>query len=282
MATTQVFLLLTNNINSPVIKLFNDIKKGAEKFGETYFLFHRKEGSELPAYLNETNSFTFTDDILKRLKYIPLSGTLVPGSNHFPLLDFYKTNPGYDHYWLIEDDVRFSGLWHFLFSTFSEFCNYDLLASYIGNYSEEPNWFWWNSLSHNEYFIPLEERYKSFHPIYRLSNAALAHLFSMLDNKWVGHHEVLIPTLLYRYNYKLLDFGGEGKFVRNGFENKFYIAHDRNTLPSVSTLRYRPTRYQEGNSPNKIYHPVKPLFFDKEQFMAKEKEKASTANREAL
>ena len=269
MVSRQVFLLLTNNINSPVIKLFNDIKKGAENFGQTYILYHWKANSELPSFLNGTNSFTFNDDILKRLNYIPLSETLVPGSNHFPLLDFYKTNPDYDHYWLIEDDVRFSGLWHFLFSTFSDLYNYDLLASYIGNYKEEPRWFWWNSLRHNEYFIPLAERYKSFHPIYRLSNAALAHLCSMLDNKWVGHHEVLIPTLLYRSNYKLLDFGGEGRFVLKGFENKFYIAHDSKTPPSVSTLRYRPIRYQEGNSTNKIYHPVKALFYDKGQFIAK-------------
>jgi hypothetical protein len=263
MSGRQVFLLLTNNINRPVIKLFNEISNGAKSFGQTYILYHCKDGSEAPSYLNETNSFVFNNDILKRLHYTPLCETLVPGSNHFPLLEFYKTNPDYDHYWLIEDDVRFSGLWYFLFSTFSDLCEYDYLASYVRNYHEEPDWFWWNSLHHNKYFISLEERYKSFNPIYRLSNAALLHLCLMLENKWVGHHEVLIATLLHRSNFKLLDFGGEGTFVLKGFENRFYTAHDSKTLPSDSTLRYRPIRYKEGNSPNKIYHPVKSFFYNK-------------------
>lgn len=273
MAGKQAFLLLTNNINHSVIGLYNDIRNGAEKFGDVYYLYHWKPDKALPSCLNETNSFTFNNDILKRLNYTPLSETLVPGSNHFPLLDFYKNNPGYDQYWVIEDDVRFSGSWNYFFSTFTDLCEYDYLASYMRYYKEEPYWYWWNSLKHDEHFIPFEERYKSFNPIYRLSNTALAHLCLMLENKWVGHHEVLIATLLYRSNFKLLDFGGEGRFVLKGFANKFYTAHDSKTPLSESTLRYRPVRYQEGNSPNKIYHPVKALFFDR-RLMAKVKEKS--------
>ena len=86
----QVFLVLTNNINRPVIKHFNEIKNGAKEFGETYFLYHRRGAGELPPWLNQKNCYAFTDDILERLNYIPWSATLLPGSNHFPLLDYYR------------------------------------------------------------------------------------------------------------------------------------------------------------------------------------------------
>ena len=266
MAQKQVFLVLTNKINKPLLKHFNNVQQSAKEFGDAYILLHRNEETAFPSFLNKADIFTFSDSILKSLGYYPLYETLVPGSNHFPLLDFYKKNPYYDHYWLLEDDVRFSGSWNYLFSTFAAFYEYDFLASYIRKYHEEPNWYWWSSLYHNEIFIPFEERYKSFNPIYRLSNSALAHLCSMLGNKWIGHHEVLIATLLYRSNFKLLDFGGEGRFVLNGFENKFYIAHDCKTLSAESTLRFRPVRYQEGSNPNKIYHPVKALYYEPPAF----------------
>lgn len=57
---------------------------------------------------NIENLFVFTSDVLNELGYTPIEkGKLVPGSNHFPLLKFFKENQCYDYYWLVEDDVRF-------------------------------------------------------------------------------------------------------------------------------------------------------------------------------
>ena len=81
----------------------------------------------------------------------------------------------------------------------------------------------------------MENRIRSFNPIYRISGKALAHIHRALSEKWIGHHEVLLPTLLYHQGFRLLDFGGEGEFVADGGENLFYTSDRSNLSGSLGT-----------------------------------------------
>jgi len=76
-------------------------------------LYHQK-GSEVSDKLLKLNNYIFTDDILYDLNYLPISNSLMPGSNHFPLLKFFTDNPQFDFYWYIESDVVFNGDWEYL------------------------------------------------------------------------------------------------------------------------------------------------------------------------
>jgi hypothetical protein len=91
---------------------------------------------------------------------------------------------------------------------------------------------------------------KSFNPIYRISHSALSFIHKSLLNQWCGHHEVLLPTLLYHNHYSMMDFGGRGQFIPSGFKNKFYTS---------DTLRWRPVFEKAGDKKNKLYHPVKAM-----------------------
>ena len=94
--------------------------------------------------------------------YTPIDqGKLVPGSNHFPLLKFFKENLGYDYYWLVEDDVRFSGEWRTFFDSFA-FNSSDFLSSFIETKAENPNWYWWPWLTTGAETIYEEKLLKSF------------------------------------------------------------------------------------------------------------------------
>ena len=242
----QAVLYLTTNSNEWTLSSFHALVQSLQGKADVYFAYHQ-QGDVLPVSLqNIENLFVFTSDVLNELGYTPIErGKLVPGSNHFPLLKFFKENQGYDYYWLVEDDVRFSGEWKDFFGSFAS-CTSDFLSSVIETKAENPNWYWWTSLKTGNEVIAEEKLLKSFNPIYRLSRQALACIDAYLIIGWMGHHEVLLPTLLYNEGFLLEDFGGEGTFVRPENKAKFY---------DDTSMRIAPVLPDDRK--NYLFHPVK-------------------------
>ena len=242
----QAVLYLTTKSNEWTLSSFHALEQSLQGKADVYFAY-RQQGDVLPVSLqNIENLFVFTSDVLKELGYTPIErGKLVPGSNHFPLLKFYKENQGYDYYWLVEDDVRFSGEWKDFFGSFAS-CTSDFLSSVIETKAENPNWYWWTSLKTGNEVIAEEKLLKSFNPIYRLSSQALACIDAHLRIGWMGHYEVLLPTLLYNKGFLLEDFGGEGTFVRPGNNARFY---------DDTSMRIAPVLPDDRK--NYLFHPVK-------------------------
>lgn len=252
----QVFLLLTDNYSADLVKFFIILKQGTKKFGKSFILFHQK-GHPIPKEIMKQGHYTFTYKSLSDLNYYSIAEDLIPGSNHFPVLQFYLKHPNYNYYWCIEDDVRFSGDWEYFFSHFTSF-QQDFISCHIYKHEEYPHWPWWNALMHPTKSIPLDQRIRSFNPIYRISERALRFIHNALRDKWCGHHEVLIPTLLYNAGYNILDFGGSGSFILQAYKNKFYSS-SKNSEGQLfeSTMRWRPLWKNIGGEKNKLYHPVK-------------------------
>jgi len=184
-------------------------------------------------------------------------GMLVPGSNHFPLMQFAREHY-FQYYWLIEYDVIFTGNWQDFFLYFDQ-AKEDFLTSRIRRYSEQRDWPWWSSLRHPYKKIQVSKMIRSFNPIYRISYAALKYIDKMHKEKWIGHHEVLYPTMLYLAGFKLRDFGGLGEFVMSEDKSRFYLE----TSSSESydgTMRSKNPHSQISDVPrNKLVHPVKPV-----------------------
>ncbi len=242
----QAVLYLTNKSNEWTLSAFHALEQSLQGKADMYFAYHQ-QGDVLPVSLqNIENLFVFTSDVLNELGYTPIEkGKLVPGSNHFPLLKFYKENQGYDYYWLVEDDVRFSSEWKDFFGSFAS-CTSDFLSSVIETKAVNPTWYWWTSLKTGNEVIAEEKLLKSFNPIYRLSRQALACIDAYLRIGWMGHYEVLLPTLLYNKGFLLEDFGGEGTFVRPENNAKFY---------DDTSMRIAPVLPDDRK--NYLFHPVK-------------------------
>lgn len=242
----QAVLYLATKSNEWTLSAFHALEQSLQGMADVYFAYHQ-QGDVLPVSLqNVENQFVFTSDVLKELGYTPMErGKLVPGSNHFPLLKFYKENQGYDYYWLVEDDVRFSGEWKDFFGSFAS-CTSDFLSSVIETKAENPTCYWWTSLKTGNEVIAEEKLLKSFNPIYRLSSQALVCIDAHLRIGWMGHYEVLLPTLLYNKGFLLEDFGGEGTFVRPENNAKFY---------NDTSMRIAPVLPDDRK--NYLFHPVK-------------------------
>lgn len=239
-------LYLTNKSNEWTLCAFHVLEQSLQGMADVYFAYHQ-QGDVLPVSLHSVdNLFVFTSGVLNELGYTPIEkGKLVPGSNHFPLLKFYKENQGYDYYWLVEDDVRFSGDWKDFFDSFAS-CTSDFLSSVIETKAENPTWYWWTSLKTGNEVIAEEKLLKSFNPIYRLSSQALVCIDAHLRIGWMGHHEVLLPTLLYNKGFLVEDFGGEGAFVCPENKAKFY---------NDTSMRIAPVLPDDRK--NYLFHPVK-------------------------
>lgn len=241
----QAVLFLSNKSSEAIIEEYKLLSSSVQNIADVFFVFH-KHFNEIPKEIQSSNHIVFTDDILHELGFKPLiNDSLIPGSGHFPLFKFYNDYPVYDYYWLIEDDVRFCGNWRDLL-TFFETNNADFIASHITRKEDDPNWPWWNSLSKNGQPPYLEWNIRSFNPVFRISRGALSFMNIQLSNGWAGHHEVVLPTLLYNNNFKIVDFGGSGSFVPTGNSNKFYTQESMHHLP-----------VRMGNVANRLYHPVK-------------------------
>lgn len=242
-------LFLSHVVDNDTIAEFKKISAAVEGIAEPYFLLHVKMDATPDARL-PGDALTFTDEILRTLRYTPLTQAIVPGSAHYPLLNFFLAHNQFDFYWLVEFDVRFAGDWKTFFEA-NRLREADLLSCCIHHYADSPDWYWWPHLNHPKKTIPLQQRVRSFNPIYRISNAALAHLHQSQRDGWTGHFEVLVPTLLHRAEFKLVDLGGVGKFVADGGQNKFYTEGEN------GTMRHRPCHEKTGAEADKLYHPVK-------------------------
>lgn len=242
----QAVLYLTTKSNEWTLNSFHALEQSLQGMADVYFAYHQ-QGDVLPVSLqNIENLFVFTSDVLNELGYTPIEkGKLVPGSNHFPLLKFFKENQCYDYYWLVEDDVRFSGDWKDFFDSFASSTS-DFLSSVIETKAENPTWYWWTSLKTGNEVIAEEKLLKSFNPIYRLSSQALVCIDAHLRIGWMGHYEVLLPTLLYNKGFLLEDFGGEGAFVCPENKAKFY---------NDTSMRIAPVLPDDRK--NYLFHPVK-------------------------
>ncbi len=233
---------------------FRTLEESMKGETDVYILYHQQVGM-LPAQLSGVNVFPFPSSILHDVGYQPLEESLLPGSNHFPLLKFFREKGTYDYYWLVEDDVRYGGDWKAFFGAFRE-NHSDFLSAYVEKYAENPYWYWWKSLSTDQKGEVTEDKLlKSFNPIYRLSCQALKCIDEHLGKGWKGHHEVLIPTLLYNRGFSVEDFGGGEALLKPGDNHQYYTNEsfgERPVLPEENTgCLYHPVKMEKSKEPSK-------------------------------
>ena len=132
------------------------------------------------------------------------------------------------------------------------------ITSHIRYYQEEPDWHWWG-LKKESHEILLKHRLRSFNTIYRISSSALQFLIEKHQEGWKGHHEELIPSLLYSHGFQIHDFGGTGSFVAAEDKKRFYLDSppDKKGRLKKGTMRFRPVFSKPGSKRMKLYHPVK-------------------------
>ncbi|WP_162910142.1 hypothetical protein [Azohydromonas sediminis] len=235
---------------------FRRLETAFRPFGDAYFLYDTND-EPLPSTLQDIPVHGFSLRTLRSLSYAWLHDRLMPGHLHFPVLEFFRARDAYDHYWVIEYDVRFTGPWR-VFFRWAQGVDGDLLATHIATHPEQPRWYWWSTLTHPRATVADDNRTRFFGPLYRLSRRALAHLDAALGSGWLGHQEVVIPTLLREAGMSLVDMTRDSSFPAPTWRN--WYTRDRDDphggLKDSSMQFARVLRYP-GPRPLTLYHPVK-------------------------
>jgi hypothetical protein len=237
---------------------YRKLLEGTKGLGEVIVLAHSETG-DLPEWIRSVPHFSFSYQSLAALGYTPFTTALVPGSAHFPILQFALGNPRFDFFWLVEYDVRFTGSWNGFFTAFRDDSS-DFLSTQIVRYADQPDWNLWEMRQGDAPFSG-DGRLRSFNAIFRLSLRAAQFIDQEQKSGWVGHHEATLPTLLNRGGFTITDLGGSGPFTPERYWNKHYTRaqSDPRGPSTTGSVRYRPPYLAPGWVPNRLYHPVKPF-----------------------
>jgi hypothetical protein len=267
MPARSAILVLNHYADRHLFELLAEIEATCGDGNDVYLLSDRtRPGISFARPPPKTKELSFTRDDLVALAYPGKQDIALPGAEKrglklgnadLPVLMFYRQQPHYRYYWLVEYDVRFTGSWQTLFGAF-ESNDADLLGTSLVRYAECPNWSHWRSLVVPPDDVQHDDRIRGFFPVYRLSNDALACLHEAYQRGCGGHMETLVPTVLNRAGLRLEDIGGDGAFVSPHNVNRFYSNQRTSNELSPGTFVYRPARTEPGDQPDTLWHPVKP------------------------
>ncbi|MCB2078459.1 MAG: hypothetical protein KDE55_12275 [Novosphingobium sp.] len=185
---------------------------------------------------------------------------MMPGSVHYPIIGF-SLSSDYDFFLLVEYDVEFSGNWgEFVSATVAS--SPDFASLHFGDYAATPDWRWWRYFraadADRAWSADTANLKRSFNPVFGISRRALDTIHAAHKSGWLGHHEMLLPTLVDRQGLQVTDLGQAGRFCTNASEAP---ARRR------STVRWKPPvkaeEFLARSTGETLFHPVKdPWYFD--------------------
>lgn len=252
-------LFVSHIINDDIVARYNKLRYELPPNHQLFWAFDTEGGNKVQAmaYSNQIRFFFFDSEKLNSLGYTSITSTL-QGSLNFVLQCFALNNSEYDYYWIVEYDVIFTGHWNTLFTDIDTF-DADLVSTHIENFNAKNwSWHWWHPVVWVNHCIPKNQCVKSFNPIYRLSARGMQFLDSFLKSGNCGHYEMLMPTVLYRHGFTLMDIGGNGEFTPKEFINRYYVS---DTGINNGTMRYLPiyerSYIRDIGAENKLFHPLK-------------------------
>ena len=153
----------------------------------------------------------------------------------------YEQRAGFDHYWIIEYDVRYSGDWASFLSEQNQTCTADaLLINGIWPFNGDNNWWVWHELEWGKE-KPLAERYAGFIFLGRFSKELLQCVHEQIGIR-SGYAEIYLATLCN-------EFGFSSAAIDKQFHGSTCA-----TDAEVDSHEYAQLAQSE---PNKIFHKVR-------------------------
>jgi hypothetical protein len=177
------------------------------------------------------------------------------------IMRFFRGNPDFDFYWIIENDVRFTGSWNSLITELSA-SNADLLCSYVTTFNQNPSWMHWASFLSGSETMKKEDLVRAFFPVSRLSNRLMRAIDGRCQDGWAGQYEVLWTTIARVIGGKIEEIGGVGSAVPAERRGKYYYYSMSPQGLFLSTFAAWPlystkSAFHRISPPNILWHPVK-------------------------
>jgi len=267
MATTAV-LFQIHYFDRWAEKAFRDLRLGAPASFEFVILLHLPPGAAVPERALRYPHHVVRTPELRALPYpAKVCGSdwnlWHDGHTDLILMHYWRAHPGYDRYWNIEYDVRYSGPWRCFFAAFEEDGS-DLLAPMLCRRRDFPEWLFWPSLVTPEARPSDTEAVSSFMPMFRASGRMMRAMDEAYRAGWGGHLECSFATVAAIRGFAMADLGGDGEFTPEARRGRFYSGTVRDVYRAPGTFVFKPTLFRTGSRPDMLWHPVKPFWFGAE------------------
>jgi hypothetical protein len=177
------------------------------------------------------------------------------------VMRFFRGNPNFDYYWIIEYDVRYTGDWNLLFEDLNS-SSEDLLCTHVASYQQSPDWSHWSSFSAGDETIDKARLVRAFLPFSRLSKRLMQAIDERCRRGWSGHPEVLWPTVAKATGLSIGEIGGLGSLVPDERKGKYYDSAIARSGIFFSTFGAWPffsakSAFDVTSPPDLLWHPVK-------------------------
>lgn len=258
----NALFFVTHKIDKKIQKHFEKIKFELEGIADIFIT--GTYNSEIETKYKDIYTPIYLDEM--RDKNNQLIGSLYNGNCHMTPILIKNKKKGYKYYWFMEYDAFFNSDLKEIFNKVEQ-DNSDLITTHIKSYEDDLEvakifgfsyifGFWdsmtlWKNQNEN---IPW---FRAFLQFYRISDQAIDRLDEIiLNNKWRGHFESLVPTALIYWKMKLSQFWGESKFTPAERKSLFYNSYPVDTY--LGTFRFRPP-ILISNKKWYLFHPVKKI-----------------------
>jgi PAS domain-containing protein len=207
----------------------------------------------------EIDHYVFGPDAVDTLAY-PYKGAarpfrLIPGNCDLLTLLFRKARPAYAQYWVIEDDVEYSGDPRSLFAGLAGRGG-DLLAAHLADGYE--GWTYASMLRSPCGDVTPSKSSLVFLTFFRINGRALDTIDRYYREGWDGHSENMWATILKHAGMRVVDIGGNGKYVAEQDRNLRYYGLPDDRFEKGGSFGTMNIRLRAGRRKDVLWHPVKP------------------------
>ena len=203
--------------------------------------------------------YVFGPDAIDTLAY-PYKGAarpfrLIPGNCDLVALLARKALPDYAQYWVIEDDVEYSGDAHELFAGLAG-REGDLLATHLAEGFDD--WTYSSMLRSPGGDIAPAQSWLVFLTFFRISGPALDTIDRYYREGWNGHSENMWATILKHAGMRVVDIGGNGKYVAEQDRGLRYYGEAGERFEKNGSFGTMNIRLRAGRRKDVLWHPIKP------------------------
>jgi hypothetical protein len=239
----EAFLRLGSNYEFAVVSYLSGVKTEMRKLV--------LDGVQLDHYV-------FSLDAVDTLGY-PAKGAarpfkLIPGNADLISLLFRKAAPQYAQYWVIEDDIDYSGDIFDLFHSLDG-RDGDLLATHLAHGNDD--WAYASMLRAPGSGIRPADSWLVFLPFFRIGAGALDTIDRYYRAGWSGHSENTWATILKHAGMQVVDIGGNGKYVAEADRNKHYYGLPDDGFDKNGSFGTMTIRLFKGRRKDVLWHPIK-------------------------
>ncbi|SFU47048.1 hypothetical protein [Pseudoduganella namucuonensis] len=208
----------------------------------------------------EIEHHVFGPDAIDTLGY-PHKGAarpfkLIPGNCDLVPVLFRKAVPHYGEYWMMEDDVEYSGDAHALFAGLDGRGG-DLLAAHLAHGYDA--WTYSSMLRAPGAGVAPADSWLVFLTFFRVSGAALDTIDRYYREGWSGHSENMWATILKHAGMRVVDIGGDGEYVADEDRNRRYYGLPNDGFQKNGSFGTMNIRLRAGRRKDVLWHPIKPF-----------------------